>query len=65
MSKLERTQKLINRNYASVEELSIQSQEEEVERLSIEEARRNKRLAELRAEAHGGHDPVARDQKPS
>ena len=47
LSKLERTQKLINRNYASVEELSIQSQEEEVERLSIEEARRNKKLAEL------------------
>ncbi len=46
-SKLERTQKLINRNYASVEELSIQSQEEEAERLSIEEARQNKRLAEL------------------
>ena len=47
LSKLERTQKLINRNYASVEELSIQSQEEEAERLSIEEARQNKRLAEL------------------
>jgi len=47
VSKLERTQKLINRNYASVEELSIQIQEEEAERLSIEEARQNKRLAEL------------------
>ena len=47
LSKLERTQKLINRNYASIEELSIQTQEEEAERLSIEEARQNKRLAEL------------------
>ncbi len=47
LSKLERTQKLIKRNYASIEELSIQTQEEEVERLSIEEARRNKKLAEL------------------
>ena len=47
LSQLERTQKLINRNFASVEELSIQSQEEEVERLSIEEARQNKKLAEL------------------
>jgi membrane fusion protein (multidrug efflux system) len=47
MSQLERTQRLINRNYSSVEELSIKTQEEEVERLSIEEARQNKRLAEL------------------
>ncbi len=47
LSKLERTQKLINRNFASVEELSIQSQEEEAERLSIEDARQNKKLAEL------------------
>src|SRR5271166_5564451 len=47
LSQLERTQKLINRNYSSVEELSIKTQEEEVERLSIEEARRNKKLAEL------------------
>lgn len=47
LSKLERTQKLINRNFASVEELSIQTQEEEAERLSIEEARQNKKLAEL------------------
>ena len=46
-SQLERTQKLINRNFASIEELSIQTQEEEVERLSIEDARQNKRLAEL------------------
>ena len=42
-SQLERTQKLINRNFASVEELSIQTQEEEVERLSIEEARTTRR----------------------
>jgi len=47
LSQLERTQKLINRNFASYEELSIRSQEEEVERLSIEEARQNKKLAEL------------------
>jgi len=47
LSQLERTQKLINRNFASVEELSIRSQEEEAERLSIEEARHNKKLAEL------------------
>jgi len=47
LSKLVRTQKLINRNYASIEELSIQTQEEEAERLSIEEARLGKRLAEL------------------
>ena len=47
LSQLERTQRLINRNYSSVEELSIKTQEEEVERLSIEEARQNKRLAEL------------------
>ncbi len=47
LSQLERTQKLINRNFASYEELSIRSQEEEAERLSIEEARQNKRLAEL------------------
>jgi RND family efflux transporter MFP subunit len=47
LSQLERTQKLINRNFASIEELSIKTQEEEVERLSIEEARRNKKLAEL------------------
>ena len=47
LSQLERTQKLINRNYSSVEELSIKTQEEEAERLSIEEARRNKKLAEL------------------
>ncbi len=47
MSKLERTQKLINRNYASIEELNIQTQEEEAERLSIEDARQNKKLAEL------------------
>ncbi len=46
-SQLERTQKLINRNFASIEELNIQIQEEEVQRLSIEEARQNKRLAEL------------------
>jgi len=46
-SQLARTQRLINRNYSSVEELSIKTQEEEVERLSIEEARQNKRLAEL------------------
>ncbi len=47
LSQLERTQKLINRNFASYEELSIRSQEEEAERLSIEEARQNKKLAEL------------------
>ena len=47
MSQLERTQRLISRNYSSVEELSIKTQEEEVERLSIEDARQNKRLAEL------------------
>ena len=47
LSQLERTQKLINRNFASVEELSIRTQEEEAERLSIEEARHNKKLAEL------------------
>ena len=47
LSQLERTQKLINRNYSSVEELSIKTQEEEAERLSIEGARQNKRLAEL------------------
>jgi len=47
LSKLERTQKLINRNFASIEELSIQREEEEAERLSIEEARQNKKLAEL------------------
>ena len=47
LSQLERTQKLINRSFASIEELSIRRQEEEVERLSIEEARQNKRLAEL------------------
>ncbi len=47
LSQLERTQRLIYRNYSSVEELSIKTQEEEVERLSIEEARQNKRLAEL------------------
>ncbi len=46
-SQLERTQKLINRNYSSVEELSIKTQEEEAERLSIEDARQKKRLAEL------------------
>src|SRR5271157_3444367 len=47
LSKLERTQKLINRNYASIEELNIQTQEEEAERLSIEDARQKKKLAEL------------------
>src|SRR5271157_4593098 len=47
LSQLERTQKLINRNFASVEELSIRTQEEEAERLSIEDARQNKKLAEL------------------
>lgn len=47
LSQLERTQKLINRNFASIEELSIKTQEEEAERLSIEEARHNKKLAEL------------------
>ena len=46
-SQLERTQKLINRNFASIEELNIQIQEEVVQRLSIEEARQNKRMAEL------------------
>jgi RND family efflux transporter MFP subunit len=46
-SQLERTQKLIGRNFASIEELTIRSQEEEVQRLSIEDARQNKRLAEL------------------
>ena len=47
VSKLERTQRLINRNFASVEELNIQSQEEEAERLSIEDARQKKKVAEL------------------
>ncbi len=46
-SQLERTQKLINRNFASIEELNIQIQDEVVQRLSIEEARQNKRMAEL------------------
>ncbi len=47
LSKLQRTQKLIDRHFASIEELSIQTQEEEAERLSIEEARHDKTLAEL------------------
>src|SRR5271157_5295062 len=42
LSQLERTRKLISRNFASAEELSIRSQEEEVERLAIEEAQLNK-----------------------
>jgi RND family efflux transporter MFP subunit len=47
LSQLERTRKLISRNFASAEELNIRSQEEEAERLAIEEAQLNKRLAEL------------------
>jgi len=47
LSQLERTRKLISRNFASAEELNIRSQEEEAERLAIEEAQLTKRLAEL------------------
>ena len=47
VSQLERTRKLINRNYASAEELNIRTQDEEVERLSIEAAQFDKKVAGL------------------